>query len=163
MHFHHLLGKVSLFAHRQQDSKACHVCYCALFTALTMAQRVRLPVSTGTFPRNWVRKRQNFPLESGKYAPMTIKARLRPGLIELHGFSNWRQRTFYLEMLGLGCFRQHYHHCFRRKAAAVMGALPDTKKKKQFPLPLETPLFRRSSLWEDCGAILTSVPRCTTQ
>lgn len=40
------------------------------------------------FPENWVRMRQNFPLESGKYAP--IKAHLRPGLIELHGVSNWR-------------------------------------------------------------------------
>lgn len=46
MHFHHLLGKVSLFAHRQ-DSKACHV-YChAGSPALTMAQGVHLPVSTG--------------------------------------------------------------------------------------------------------------------
>lgn len=48
MHFHRLHWKVSLFAHRQQDSKACHV-YCrAGFTALTMAQRVHLPVSMGT-------------------------------------------------------------------------------------------------------------------
>lgn len=47
MHFHHLLWKVSLFAHRQQDSKACHVCCRAGSTALTMAQRVHLPVSTG--------------------------------------------------------------------------------------------------------------------
>lgn len=47
MHFHHLHWKVSLFAHRQQDSKACHGCCRAGSPPLTMAQRVHLPGSTG--------------------------------------------------------------------------------------------------------------------
>lgn len=48
MHFHHLLWKVSFSAHRQQNSKACRVCCHAGSTALSMAQRVHLPVPTGT-------------------------------------------------------------------------------------------------------------------
>lgn len=105
MHFHHLLSKVSLFAHRQQDSKACHVCCRASSPTLTMAQRVHLPVSTGTrFLGTGSEWGRIFHLKSGKCAPMTIRAHLRRGLIELHGFSNWRQRTLYLEMLRLGRF-----------------------------------------------------------
>lgn len=81
------------------------------------------------FPENWVRLKQNSPLECGKYAPTTIKARLRAGLIELHGFSNLRQRTLYSVMFRSGCFSQRYNHGFRRKAAATTGELPDIKNK----------------------------------
>lgn len=38
------------------------------------------------YPENWVKLKQKFPLECGKYAPTIIKAHLRPGLIELHVF-----------------------------------------------------------------------------
>lgn len=48
MHCHRLHWKVSLFPHRQQDSKTCHVYYRASFAALTMAQRVHLLVGMGT-------------------------------------------------------------------------------------------------------------------
>lgn len=48
MHFHHLLWKVSLFAQRQQDSKACRICCRTGSPALTTAHRVHLPVSTRT-------------------------------------------------------------------------------------------------------------------
>lgn len=90
------------------------------------------------FPENWVRLKQNFPLECGKYAPTTIKARL----IELHGFSNLRQRTLYSVMFRLGCFSQRYNHRFRRKAVATMGELPDIKNKI---MPLQKP-FKKGFL-----------------
>lgn len=44
---------------------------------------------------NWVRLKHDFPLKSGKCAPLTIKVSQAWGLIELHGVTG--QGTFILQ------------------------------------------------------------------
>lgn len=139
MHCHRLHWKVSLFPHRQQDSKTCHVCCCAGFPALTVAQKVHLPVGKGTCilrtGSNWSRifhiNVENMHLRLLKHIW---------GLGWLHVFLYfWMFRSRY--------FNQHYNQCFHRKAAATKASQTSEPKSHLFKLLS----WKDSLLWEECG------------
>lgn len=87
-HFHRSHWKVSLFAHRQQDSKGCHVYNCAGFTAQWHRGYICLSAWEHV---SWElgQNEAGFSTLSEKYAPMTIKGP--------EAWTDWTAPVFKLE------------------------------------------------------------------
>lgn len=96
-----------------------------------------------TFCEKWVRVRQNRPLGSEKCAPMLIKACQAKGLIELHGMSNLRQRTFVFATR-IKIFQQVVQ--VETRAAAKMGEIMSRTKYTSFALPTHMTFRNKLSL-----------------